>query len=118
MTRKEQEELSLNESNISVDLSMKRVTFKYPFIKDINLLLDNRRQAITIAAKLETRLKLKSELFAYNKEIQDFLDRGVLRNLTKHELERWEGPVNYISHHGVLKPALLLLSSVWCPTAA
>ena len=94
----------LIESNISVVLSMKRVTFKYPFINDINLLRDNRRQAIAIAAKLETRLKLKSELLAYNKEIQDFLDRGVLCNLTKHELESWEGPVNYISHHGVLKP--------------
>ena len=86
MTRKEQEEVSLIEFNITVDLSKKRVTFKYPFIKYINLLCDNRKQAIAIAAKLETRLKLKSELLAYNKEIQDFLDRGVLPKLTKHEL--------------------------------
>ena len=43
-------------------------------------------------------------MLAYNKEFQEFLDRGVLRQLTKHELESWEGPVNYISHHGVLKP--------------
>jgi hypothetical protein len=104
MTRKEQEELSLIESNISVDLSLNRVAFKYPFILDVNQLQDNRKQAIAIAAKLEHRLKSKSELFAYNEKIQDFLGRGVFRNLTKHELESWEGPVNYISHHGVLKP--------------
>ena len=34
MTRKEQEELSLIESNISVDLARKRVVFKYPFIRE------------------------------------------------------------------------------------
>ena len=50
------------------------------------------------------RDRSKSELVTYNEEIKDFLDRGVLRNLTQHELKSWEGPVNYISHHGVLKP--------------
>ena len=74
MTRKEQEELSLIESNISVDLSRRKVTFQYPFIRDINKLQDNRGQAIAIASKLEARLKLKDELLAYNQEIQDFLD--------------------------------------------
>ena len=64
MTRKEQEELSLIESNVSVDLSKRRVTFKYPFIRDINLLQDNRGQAIAIALKLEARLRLKLELHA------------------------------------------------------
>ena len=75
MTRKEQEELSLIESNISVDLSRRNVTFKYPFIRDINMLQDNRGQAIAIASKLEARLKLKDELVAYNLEIQDLLNR-------------------------------------------
>ena len=102
MTRKEQEELSLIESNVSVDLATRRVTFRYPFIRDINLLQDNHGQAIAIASKLEARLKLKHELHAYNLELQDFLDRGVLRNLNQHELESWTGPMNYISHHGCL----------------
>ena len=44
MSTKEQEELSLIKSNISVDLSKRRVTFKYPYIKDINLLQDSHKQ--------------------------------------------------------------------------
>ena len=104
MTRKEQEELAMIKSNISVDLINRQVNFKYTFIRDVNLLHDNRRQAIAIDTKLESRLKAKQELIDYNKEIRDFLDRGVLRELSNHELESWEGPVNYISHHGVLKP--------------
>ena len=107
LSRKEQEELSLIESNVSVDLASKRVTFRYPFIRDVNQLQDNRGQAIAIASKLEARFKLKHELHAYNLELQDFLQRGVLRNLTQHELESWTGPVNYISHHGVLKLSLI-----------
>ena len=57
----------------SVDPSNKRVTFNYPFIRDVNLLHYNRKQAIAISAKLETRLKVKSELPDYNKEIWEFL---------------------------------------------
>ena len=104
MTKKEQEELAMIESNISIDLINQQVNFKYPFIRDVNLLHDNWKQAIAIDAKLEPRLKVKQELTDYNKEIREFLDRGVLRELTKQELESWEGPVNYISHHGALKP--------------
>ena len=104
MPRKEQEQLAMIESNISVNLISRQVNFKYPFITSINLLHDNRKQAIAIATKLEACLKVKQELFDYKKEIREFLDRGVLRELSKHELESWEGPVNYISHHGVLKP--------------
>ena len=92
MTRKEQEKVSLIESNISVDPNNKRVTFKYPFIRDINLLHDNRKQAIAIAVKLETRLKVKSELPDYNKEIREFLDRGVLRQVPKQELRAGGAP--------------------------
>ena len=104
MTRKEQEELTLIKENISVDLFNRQVTFKYPHIKDINLLHDNRRQAISIATKLEARLKAMSELADYKKELQEFIGQGVLRELTKEELENREGPIDYISHHGVLKP--------------
>ena len=104
MTRKEQEELAIIEENISVDLFNGQVTFKYLYIKDINLLHDNRRHTISIASKLEARLKAKSELADYNKELQEFIGRGVLRELTKEELENWEGPINYNSHYGVLKP--------------
>ena len=38
MTRREQEELTLIEANITVDPEIRRVTFKCPTIKDLNKL--------------------------------------------------------------------------------
>ena len=87
-----------------VHLINKQVTFKYPYIKDINLLHDNHRKDISISSKLEARLKTKSELENYNKELQEFIGRGVLWELNEEELENWNWPINYISYHGVQKP--------------
>ena len=39
----------------------------------------------------------------YNKCFQDFIDRGVLKEITEEELEAWEGGINYVSHHHVSK---------------
>ena len=32
------------------------------------------------------------------------VERGVARKLSKQELETYNGPIHYISHHDVLKP--------------
>ena len=39
----------------------------------------------------------------YDKEMQGYLDRGTFVVLSEDEIENWDGPVNYISHHGVVK---------------
>ena len=104
MTRREQEELGMIEKNLQVDSNTKTATFRYPVIKDLSILTDNRRQAIQMIKGLESRLIKKGEMADYNQELRGFVDRGVLRELSPKELEEWSGPVNYISHHGVEKP--------------
>lgn len=39
----------------------------------------------------------------YHKQIESKIERGVARKLTKEEIEDYNGPVFYISHHEVLK---------------
>ena len=39
----------------------------------------------------------------YNKCFQDFIDRGVLQEITEEELEAWKGGINYVLHHHVSK---------------
>ena len=56
-----------------------------------------------MAEQLEKRLLKNGGLKAYNDEIENYVDRGVIRELSKEELESWSGGVNYISHHGVFK---------------
>ena len=35
-------------------------------------------------------------------QLQEFIGRGILRELTKKELENWKGPINYISHQSTI----------------
>ena len=42
----------------------------------------------------------------YQEQIQDMVDRGVARKLTREELETYRGSIHYIAHHEVLKPDL------------
>ena len=39
----------------------------------------------------------------YNKCFQDFIEQGVLQEITEEELKAWKGGINYVSHHHVSK---------------
>ena len=39
----------------------------------------------------------------YQKQIEDMIEREVVRKLSQTELENYKGPIHYISHHKVLK---------------
>ena len=56
-----------------------------------------------MAEKLEVRLKREGRLTEFNDEFQGFLDRGAIREVTNSELENYDGPVQYVSHHPVFK---------------
>merc|ERR1712059_166757 len=47
----------------------------------------------------------RGEVDEYNQELNDYINRGVIRKLLDEEMAAWAGPVNYISHHGVEKPS-------------
>ena len=40
----------------------------------------------------------------YNDQIQDVLNRGVARKLSKEDIQNYSDPVPLLSHHEVLKP--------------
>ena len=103
LSRKEKQELGQIKANMTVDEEAKKVTFHYSLLKDPYLLKDNKGQAIAIARKLEDRLIKSDTIAAYNEALKDFLDRGVLRHIPEEEIKAWDGPVNYIRHHGVEK---------------
>ena len=55
--------------------------------------------------RLEKQLQ-KSESHAeiYQEQVEDMVLRGAARKLTKQEVEEYDGPIHYVSHHAVLKP--------------
>ena len=104
-TIKEEKELALIEKNLSHNAKEKFWTAEYPWIRDPFDLPDNRRAAFGMLISTEKRLS-KNEKHAetYQQQIQDMIDRDVARKLTQEELQKYKGPVHYISHHEVLKP--------------
>ena len=56
MTKREADELTLIEDNVTVDEATSTIWFHYPLIKDPALLSDNRAQAIAIKTSVQSKL--------------------------------------------------------------
>ena len=49
----------------------------------------------------------------YSNQVQDFVKRGVLKKLTKEELDVWKGPVRCLVRFGKLWLGSVILRKVW-----
>ena len=105
MSKKEAAELVMIEQNVTLDPSNKKMMIRYPAKGDLSQLKDNRRQAIGCAAAQERKLAKNKTRELYNAEFQGYVDRGVFKEISEDEMQAWDGPVNYIPHHGVPKPS-------------
>ena len=77
----------------------------YPWSKDPDLLPDNKIQAEKILSSTEKRLaKNPKHAEAYDKQIKEMEEMGFSRKLTADEINKYQGPVHYISHHAVVRP--------------
>ena len=104
-TLKEERELKLIESKLVFDSGKKRWTAEYPWIRSPEELPDNKRAAMGRLRSTEKRLaKNPAHVAVYQKQIEDLIHRGVAKKLTYEDLESYDGPIHYISHHEVLKP--------------
>ena len=99
-SRKDQDELEMLQRSVKLENGKLQVT--YPFIKDPNCLPFNRNAVVRIAEKQEKRLLRAGMHDHYNQEFQKYVDRGGIVKLTSQEKEEYKGPINYISHHGVI----------------
>ena len=110
MTKWESDELRLIENGIWIDPVARKSWFKYPFIKNPNVLKNNRSKVIKVEENVQQNLIKKGQLGIYNEVIRDYIKRGVIRKLTQEEMDDWDGPVNYVPHHAVPKPDSLTMA--------
>ena len=101
---KEEAELKLISDNVQIIDG--EIHVRYPFIKDPSCLPDNRFAAVRVAKRLWQSLKKDGLLQAYHDEIRKYMERGTFVKLTKEEIASYEGPHQWISHHGVLKSSV------------
>ena len=104
LTLKEEAELKLISDNIEIVNGETHV--RYPFIKDPSCLPDNRYQVVKVASRLWSGLKKDGLLNVYHEEVQKYIDRGTFVKLTKEEMDTYEGPHQYITHHAVMKDSV------------
>ena len=102
---KEEKELHLIENSLEFDETEGRWIAAYPWIKDPSDLPNNRRATQGMFASTKKRLaRNPSHAKVYQEQIQDMVDRGVTRKLTREELETYQGSIHYVAHHEVLRP--------------
>ena len=103
MSYKEEHELELIEDSVTIEDG--QVFCQYPFIRDPNVLSDNRSEMLNKSIRMEQSMKRRGILEDYNAEFKKFIDRGVISEVTKEEIDSYDGPINVISHHGVPQPS-------------
>ena len=100
----EQKELETIRSNLKLDPVNNKWMTKYPYKIDPGVLKDNKRQAICLLIKTENRLsKNKDASEKYCEQFEDFIYRGIFKEINDREIEAYSGPVTYITHHEVYK---------------
>ena len=105
MTIIEEEEGMLIESKMTFQPDRGRFLAPYPWKIDPNKLPYNRSYAHAMLLSTEKRLSKNNEFAAlYQRQIEDMLNRNVARKVTETELQNWQGPKFFISHHGIMNP--------------
>jgi hypothetical protein len=94
---KENAEYEVILSKLRLDVDRKKWVAGYPFNTMVEHLIDNYNQTRGYMSKMEARLLRTGRLDEFNRQFQDNVDRGVFKALTREEMERYKGPVNYIS---------------------
>ena len=78
---------------------------KYPWKRDLNCLPDNYSQVVKKLESTERRLRKNPEhAKMYKKQIKEMEEMNFARKLSRKEMEEWNGPVHYVSHHAVIRP--------------
>ena len=100
-TLKEEAELKMISDRVTVVDG--HVKVEYPFIKNPGILPPNRPVVVKVAEKLWQGLKKDGRLEEYHAEMRKYIERGTFVKLSKEELEEYWGPLQWITHHGVIK---------------
>ncbi len=97
LTFKENTEYEIILSKLRLDVGRKKWVAGYPFNTMVERLIDNYNQAKGYMSKMEARLLKTGRLDEFNRQFQDNVDRGVFKAVPREEVDRYKGPVNYIS---------------------
>ena len=107
---KEQEEGKLIKESMIFDKIARKIYVSYPYSKGLDEKFSpaysNKDVAEKMAKNLKRSLKKDGLLETYTENFLDMEARGAIKELSPEEMNDWESegnPINYCSHHAVLK---------------
>ena len=107
---KEQVEAEVIKNSMKFDLNGHTISVAYPYNTDIDKIFapehSNKFVAEKMARNLKSSLKRDGLLETYTDNFLDMESRGAIKELSDEEMQKWESegnPINYCSHHAVLK---------------
>ena len=117
LTLHEAKEWDVIRFNLNYLADKEKWTTTYPFLKSPSTLRNNYGDALRALERRERGL-LRDKRIAtlYDDQVSDFVERGVLRKLSKSDLVEWNGPIRYVDHRHIVKvnsttPVRLVINS-------
>jgi hypothetical protein len=97
LTFKENQEYRVILDGLKFDAERKKWTASYPFCIPPSELMDNHDQVYKYTLYQEKRLAKEGRTEEFNKQFYETVERGVFKEISREEMKKWEGPVNYIT---------------------
>jgi hypothetical protein len=97
LTFKEDQEYQVILEGLEFNKERRKWRATYPFHIPPTTLKDNYQQVYKYTLAQEKRLAKQGRTEEFNAEFYKTVERGVLKEITKEEMDAWDSPVNYIS---------------------
>ena len=107
LSREDQEVVNRIEASLQVDEVTGRMSGTYPWKPCVERMRSNLRQAEKIQTSVERHMLKAGTHAGFTEEVQKSIDDGRVREISDGEMERWHGPVHYVTIFAVVKPGSL-----------
>ena len=107
LSREDQEVVSRIEASLKVDEVTGIMSGTYPWKPCVAKMRSNVRQATKIQGSIEKHMLKAGTHSDFVAEVEKSIRDERVRIITDEEMERWHGPVNYVTVFAVLKPGSL-----------
>ena len=103
LSREDQEVVSRIEASMHIDEVTSTISAQYPWKPCIMRMTSNARQAAKVQASIERHMVKVGTFRDYVEEMNKAITEGKVREIGEEEMERWHGPVHYVTTFAVLK---------------
>ena len=107
LSREDQEVVNRIEASLQVDEITGQMSGTYPWKPCVERMRSNLRQAMKIQTSVEQHMVKAGTHSGFVEEVEKSIVDGRVREISEGEMEKWHGPVHYVTVFAVVKPGSL-----------